>query len=351
MMDLSHRAKEGARTVRPNGRLPAAILAAGALLLLAACQTMSASRPGETVAYTSSNIDFFRDVFAGRLNDDSVTLKGRLFLPEGDRPFPVVVWQHGSGQPYNRNYASWRSDLRDELAAEGIGFFIADSYSGRGIGETTRDQSQLSGASRVTDALRALEALARHPRIDPARIGIAGTSWGGAVAARTSHEPFAAALLPGGPRFAAHVPFYPACGGLFELYGPTGAPLLFLIGGADNYTSPERCMEQVENMKRAGADVQAVVYPGAHHGFISSRPVYRHRAAWTFIDCGGSVLGRDGEVRGRAWSSEGRTFPQLVRQVIATGCPRRGVNIGRNEDAARDALDRTVAFFAEHLRT
>ena len=342
-------ARERAGTAVSKRAPPLAALVASAVLVLSACQT---TRPGEAVGYRSSNIDFFRDAFAGRLDDDPVGLEGRLFLPEGGRPTPVVIWQHGSGHPYNPNYADWREDLRGALAAEGIGFFIADSFSGRNLRGTAEDQTRLSGASRVTDALRALEALAADPRVDGDRIGIAGTSWGGAVAIRASHEPYAEAVLPGGPRFAAHVPFYPHCNAQFERHEPTGAPLLFLVGGADNYTAPEYCEQLADKMRQAGAEVEAVVYPGAHHGFISSKYVYRYDRAWQVNDCGVAVLGRDGEMRTDKRSSEGSTYGQFVRQVILNdNCADRGVTIGRNEEAAQDALKRTVTFFVEHLKT
>ena len=356
-------ASPGAALLRRNAAL---LAAAGALLALGACQTtqtastaQTESRPaakttgrsGEAVKYVSSNMDFFRDAFAGRLNDDTVTLTGRLHLPEGDGPFPVVVWQHGSGPPYSSTIVGFRGDLRRALAAGGIGLFIADSYSGRGLGSSAKDQSSLSGASRVTDALRALEALAAHPRVDGKRIGITGTSWGGAVTVRTSHEPYAAAVLPDGPRYAAHVPFYASCSSRFERYEPTGAPLLFLLGEADDYTWARFCKEQAGEMRQAGAEVGVVSYPGAHHLFISSGPVRRYADIWHFNDCGRSVLGSDGETRTPAGgSSEGLSWSQLIRKAVKSGCARRGVTMGRNEAAARDSLTRTVAFFAAHLK-
>ncbi len=281
-----------------------------------------------------------------------MTLEGRLLLPEGDGPFPVAVWRHGSGTPYGRTIAKFREDLRRALAAKGIGLFIADSYSGRGLGESSGDQSTLSGASRVTDAFRALEALAAHPRVDGARIGITGASWGGTVSIRTSHEPYAAAVLPGGPRYAAHASFYPSCSARFERYEPTGAPVLFLLGEADDYTWARFCKELAREMRRAGAEVEAVSYPGAYHSFIRSKPVRWVETPWHFNHCGPSVLGIDGETRSRrAGSSEGISWLQLIRKAVAPGgCAERGVTAGRNEAAARDSPKRTAAFFAAHLK-
>lgn len=304
----------------------------------------------ERVDYASSNVDFFRDVFAGRLDDDPVALHGRLWLPEGDGRFPVVIYQHGSGHPENENYDAYRIQLREGLAAQGIGFFIADSYTGRGIGETSRNQGQLSRTSRVIDAFRALEALSKHPRVDPARIGITGTSFGGIVSFLTSHEPWAEAVLPGGPRFTAHLPLYPSCHTHPAPYLPTGAPLLFLLGASDDYTDPDVCLARIETMKAAGVNVDVVAYPGAHHGFISTKQVYWHESAWQFNDCPAGRLESDGEYRSTAYTSEGITWVELVRLGVQT-CGKRGVHIGRNNRAAKDALERSISFFDSHLKS
>ena len=340
------------------------VLAAGAALVLAACQTattasrpgaaaqsVSDSRSGEAVQYASSNIDFFRDAFAGKLDDNPITLEGRLTLPEGDGPFPVVVWQHGSGPPYHKDYAEFRAGLRDGLAAERIGLFIADSYTARAIKETATDQGRLSSASRVTDALRAMDALSRHPRIDPARIGISGRSYGGVVAIRTSHEPYSAVVVPGRARYAAHVAFYPGCPSDFERYEPTGAPVLVLLGEADDYTDHGPCLKQADRMRKAGGSVETVVYPEAHHGFIGSKAVHWDKKAWQFNNCPTGVQRQDGEVEYPGiGSSEGITGREFVRRVVKSGCVKRGAHIGRNDAAAEDSLKRTVAFFATHLK-
>ena len=304
----------------------------------------------ERIDYASSNVDFFRDVFAGRLNDDTVALHGRLYLPEGDGPFPVVIYQHGSGHPELENYNAYRNQLREGLAARGIGFFIADSYTGRGIRGTAREQGQLSRASRVIDAFRALEALSEHPRVDPAHIGITGTSFGGQVSFLTSHEQWAEAILPGGPRFAGHLPLYTSCVTQPDPYLPTGAPLLFLLGASDDYTDPGPCLVRIEEMKAAGVNVDVVAYPGAHHGFISSREVYWFKEAWQFNDCPPGRIGPDGEYRSAAFSSEGITWVELIRLGVQN-CGKRGVHIGRNNRAAQDALERSISFFGLHLKS
>ncbi len=315
----------------------------------AACETAPPPPTESALGYNSLDIDFFRDAFAGRLGERPVALEGRLFLPGGHGPFPVVVWQHGSDALDSASAVQWTGRLREGLAARGIGLFVLDSHSGRSIGHTMADRTQLSGASRTVDALRTLEALAGRKRIDPARIGIAGWGSGGTAAIRASHEPYAAAVLPGGPRYAAHAALYPFCGYRFDRYEPAGAPLLFLLGGADNYTKPGICKELAGKMREAGGGVEVVSYPGAHHGFAGALPLRRASKAWHFNDCGAILLGTDGEMRSDFGSSEGLTYRQFVVKAVRSGCAKQGVDIGRDEEAGRDALSRTVAFFAANL--
>ncbi len=321
------------------------VFAIAAVMLLAAC---GGGMTGETVKYTSSNFDFWRDAFAGKWGKP-VTLEGRLMLPEGKGPFPVVVFQHGSGPAYGKHSRGFRAALRDGLAAEGIGLFIADSFTARNIEGTSGNQGQLSFASRLTDALRALESLAKHPRVDPDRIGISGLSAGGTMTIRSTHKPWADAVLTTKTRYAAGVALYPWCGSDFEQYMPTGAPLLMLLGEADNVTPHDACLTQADKMRKAGGKVETVVYPGAHHNFISHRSLYRSDIR-SLADCPIGVQRLDGEVEFGTLSSEGLTYKEFLRKAYKLDCMRRGVTYGRNEAAALDSVERAVAFFAKHLK-
>jgi dienelactone hydrolase len=88
-----------------------------------------------------------------------------------------VLIVHGSGGigPREDRWA-------DELRRAGAVTLVLDSFTGRGIIMTAQDQSQLSSLAMIGDAYRALELLATHPRIDPARIAVMSFSKGGAVA-------------------------------------------------------------------------------------------------------------------------------------------------------------------------
>ena len=305
----------------------------------------------EMVSYKSANVPFFRDVFAGRLNDNPVELEGELFLPAGEGPFPVVVWQHGSAGPAMSGYHQWTGRLRAALAERGIGFFVADSYSGRGIppdGSTGRNQ-RLSSTSRILDGWSILMALAKHPRVDKARVGIAGASFGGLVANWTSYEHFAKEVLPDGLRYAAHIPMFPPCGARFERYESTGAPVLFLLGEKDDGTPASMCVKLAGEMKETGAKVESVVYPGAHHGFVSSKPVKLAAGALNTSKCGVATVGRDGERYSQFGSTKNMSWRGIIKRAIKSGCVTRGYHVGRGHAAAEDSLKRAVAFFTAQL--
>ena len=132
---------------------------------------------------------------------------GDLEFPPGQvGRSPAIVVVHGSGGIGPRE-DRWAEEIRQAGAAT----FVLDSFTGRTIASTSEDQSQLSSLAMIGDAYRALELLATHPRIDPARIAVMGFSKGGAVALYSALTRFRRLQGPGGARFAYHIAFYPPC--------------------------------------------------------------------------------------------------------------------------------------------
>jgi len=104
-------------------------------------------------------------------------------------------------------------------------------------------------------------------------------------------------------RFRVAVAYYPACS-VVQL--PTfTAPVLIMIGEADDWTPADRCREMVAHARPDSAPITLQVYPDAHHAF----------------DVAALQPGR-------------RAFGHLVEY---------------NEPAARDAEEKTRAFLAAHL--
>jgi dienelactone hydrolase len=142
---------------------------------------------------------------------------------------------------------------------------------------------------RAADAYAALAHLQTLPYVDAARIAVIGGSNGGSstlaaiadIAPNTQH----------GHRFAAAIALYPGCGrsiggwtverdkeAAHKIVGYSGvfkplAPLMILIGEADDWTPAEPCRRLTAASRDAGHPVEIVVYPGAHHSFDSPAPL------------------------------------------------------------------------------
>ena len=193
-----------------------------------------------------------------------IQVPGQLMLPAGNTKVPAMIIHHGSGGvSETREYRYAR-----ELVGMGVAALVIDSFKPRGISTTVSDQDAVSSLEMTNDAFAALRALAAHPRVEAARIGIVGFSKGGTVALLAAHERHAerASLSPG-LRFALHVPVYPACTSHYLRPKTSGAPIILLLGAADTYAGVAPCTEYAEKLKAQGAKFQIKIYAGAPHGF------------------------------------------------------------------------------------
>lgn len=198
-----------------------------------------------------------------------VTIAGELRLPRpGTDRLPAVVFLHGSGG-VGPSLDRWSQ----EFLGMGIATFVMDSFTGRGIVTTnnidTGGQSQLGRLAMIVDAYRALELLARHPRIDPARIAVIGFSRGGQSALYASVQRFQRMHGPAGLEFAgAYIPFYASCGTAYREDGEvTDRPIRIHHGAADDYVPVAPCRPYVARLRSAGKNVELIEYPNAHHAF------------------------------------------------------------------------------------
>jgi dienelactone hydrolase len=195
---------------------------------------------------------------------ETASIWGYLSLPLGAGRVPAMVLMHGSS---GLNAGS-RVHYSELLNRYGIAAFYVDSFTGRGISSSVRDQAVLSIIDNTRDAFVALRLLRTHPRIDSARIGVMGFSRGGTVSWASALRDGYAQFRREGLGFALHVPYYPGCN-----FGPaaatTGAPMLFLLGGADNWTRAEHCLDFVRYLQRTNPRIEVKVYPGAHHAWDS----------------------------------------------------------------------------------
>lgn len=232
---------------------------------------LSAGQPNGTYRFASSTPKTINELMKGGGQSDGTSVIGHLFMPTSaqGQKVPAVVLIHGSGGIYKAMLEFWPQLFN----AAGIAVFSVDTFGSRGVQSTTEDQSQVPFGADTADAFAALRLLATHPRIDASRIAVMGFSRGGITAFRSALERVVASQkLPDGLRFAAHVPVYSAgCVGLFRVAVRPGvygkAPMLWVHGDADDYTSPGACREYSESIGKAGTPVQFVTIAGARHKF------------------------------------------------------------------------------------
>lgn len=104
-------------------------------------------------------------------------LEGELGLPDGSGPFPVVVLCHphplyGGDMDNNVVVAVYQALMTRQVAALRFNF--------RGVGKSTGSFG--GGVGENDDIKAALDFLGKQATIDTGRIGLAGYSFGGAVA-------------------------------------------------------------------------------------------------------------------------------------------------------------------------
>jgi dienelactone hydrolase len=255
-----------------------------------------------------------------------VTISGDLKLPAGTTArVPAMVIVHGAGG-ISQGEMQWARDI----LKIGVATFVIDSFTGRGIRETQTGQTNLPIVVSIVDAYRALALLGRHPRIDPARIGILGLSRGGGVSLYASLRRFQRMHAPPDLAFAVYVAFYPPCNTRYVGdEDVSDRPIRILHGEADDQTLFAACRDYVARLRQAGKNVEIVGYPGAHHSFdgVHART---DRTTRNFSQC------RFDEAQ-----------PLADLNAYVASCVSRGVTRAYDARAHADAVRRVTALLSE----
>jgi len=228
-------------------------------------------------------------------------------------PRPAIIALHGCGGLYGRSGAfdDRYTSYAQRWNAAGWHVVAPDSFGSRGQGSIctqAAEQRSIKIAHRRTDVLRAAAWLASRDDVDPQRIAVVGWSNGGS----TALEVLDRKLWPSPP--AAIVIYYPGCAS-WKTRPPVqpAAPLLMMLGDADDWTPAAPCKDLAERLLAAHpGSVTLRAYADSHHGFD----------------------GR-GKVRFRA--------------DIPAGPDKRGVHVGGNAAAREASLTELDRFLGQHL--
>lgn len=173
--------------------------------------------------------------------------------------------QHGSGGVVS-NVDVWSREL-NEL---GVSTFVLDGFTGRGLTNVNPEQASLGRLNFILDIYRALEILARHPRVDTSRIALMGFSRGGQATLYASMKRFHRLWNKSGVEFAAYLPFYPDCMTTYVSDEDlVDRPIHVFAGTPDDFDPISVCKVYFERLRKAGHDVQVTEYPNAAHSFDS----------------------------------------------------------------------------------
>ncbi|KWR88105.1 dienelactone hydrolase family protein, partial [Cupriavidus sp. IDO] len=232
------------------------------------------------------------------------TLTAYWFVPrEGTvprtQPFPVVVALHGCGgllgttrtdgrgnaaegadagialQGRYREYAQW-------LTERGYAVLMPDSFSARGkpqgVCPEPVESRAIDDRTRRADALAALRWVARQPGIDTGRIVLLGWSNGAQAVLATidASRPWPLDT----PQVERAVAFYPGCKRAVQQHNfRLRAPMLLMIGGADDWTPATRCamLQSAVLARQPNARFRLEIYPGAYHGFDGTSELHMRR--------------------------------------------------------------------------
>ena len=268
-----------------------------------------------------------------------VTIAGELRIPRpGTERLPAVVFMHGSGG-VNASHDRWAQ----EMLGMGIASFVMDSFTGRGIVETSSDQTRLGRLAMIVDAYRALDMLARHPRIDPQRIALIGFSRGGQSVLYAGVRRFQRMHGPASLEYAAYIPFYAACNTTFREDGDvTARPIRIHHGLADDYVPVAPCRPYVARLRAANKDIVLTEYPNAHHAFdnpANPQPIKAARSQST-RNC---LMHED---------PSGRVINDATGQVFTykDACVELGPTLGYNAEAHAASVKAVKTFLASTFR-
>ena len=105
--------------------------------------------------------------------DGDVTLRGWLYLPEGEGPHPAITMAHG----YAGTRAHRLAPFAEKFADNGFVVLVHDHRNFGGSDGAPRHD--IDPWRQIADWRRAISFLESRPEVDPQRIGLWGTSFAG----------------------------------------------------------------------------------------------------------------------------------------------------------------------------
>ena len=220
------------------------------------------------------------------------TTNGYLARPTAPRGHGILVIQEYWG------LVDHIKDIADRFAAEGFFALAPDLYHGEKA-KSPDDAGKLMMALNIAETAKdlrgAADALIAVEGVSPKQVGIVGFCMGGQLAL------YGACEFP--ERIAAVADFYGIHPKVKLRIDNLGAPVLAHFALRDKSTPEERARDLVQQLEKAGKQVEAHFYNADHAFFNDTRPNVYSRAdaneAWKrTIDFFNRSLGFDKELPG-----------------------------------------------------
>ncbi len=301
---------------------------------------------GENVEILTRNPKNYYQVISEIENCETVTIDGKLFIPETNEPLPLVIIVPGSlGVGLNHKAHA------ETLVSEGYAVFLLDPFGARSVQSTVENQTQYSFAASAYDLLVTYQTLSQHPLIDAERIAAQGHSRGGSAVLTASMRNFADPIIGSESGFAAIYSVYPWCGHQFKNSQTGDTQVRAIVGEIDNWVSIKQIETQIEAINGNGGKAVMHVVDGAHHSFDRYEPVHHMpearvspEAPILFLDDSGAMI--HPETR--------QADPDLVDydifvHAMKQGYGRLGADIGGIDGQPEIFKKDMLEFYSQHL--
>jgi dienelactone hydrolase len=305
---------------------------------------LNATSSGEPLVFTSANPRNFEQIIAGTALTP-VELDGQLFLPTGKAPHPVVILIPGSG-----GVGAHHLKHAEALIKAGVGVYVLDPFSKRGVSSTVEDQTQFSFAASTYDLLSAARMLAALPAVDRQRLGAVGYSRGGTAVSLAISEHLSHAVLGKQLKLKAVMTGWAWCGYQFQNAATTATAMRFALGDSDNWVAPSLCQAQANAIAQRNPQVSVRLFKGANHGFGYAMPLVEFpkaikafSAPAMFMNDSGAFI--DWYTGTPMPGADDRTMMRLAAPWIGYG-----VKVGSQDGQSETFTSDMVEFFSKHLR-
>ena len=282
----------------------------------------------------------YKSIEDGSYKNSPIKVDAFIAFPKkGEGPFPVVMFAHASGgaELFTDEWFMFNRQAAKSLWKKGIAVMFLDNFSARGRKHTYTNQSSISHFSTYIDAFMALEYLSKDSKVNIKKVGITGWSRGGMISYMVADKRLRDALVGKDLYFAASQPRSPDCwsAGMFRNPQPIKETKIWMVlGGADNYTRAEPCVEIGEKYKANGGDIEVTVKKRWHHGFTANYKEEYEADPQIFSKC-------------PPWFTEDNGFPSEGVADWGDPCITKGAKIGGNKGGTFKKP--FLKFFTENL--